>query len=196
MNKAEQFHLKVLNELATYSTEKVDKYFLKLFMGDERDKSYWREIYRQYEYPCYYYQYLACATRILKAKQAFEIGADRGASTLMMASEGAEVYSLDIRNGWEYVTNCKKVHKFFGDSLEFKKHEDMDLQKTKLWLIDGLHTYERVKAELEFYQQYFATGSVVILDDVQEYKDIWKDILMDKFLSFDIHGGGVGVICV
>lgn len=196
MNQAETFHLKVLNELSTYSTEKVDKYFLKLFLGDERDKSYWREIYRQYEYPCYYYQYLACAVRILKAKQVVEIGADRGASTVMMLSEGAKVHSLDIRDGWEYVRSHKNLTRYIGDSLNSNLFKPVELKETKLWLIDGLHTYERVKAELGLYQQYMQTGAVVLLDDVQEYKDIWNDIRMDKFLSFDIHGGGVGIICV
>lgn len=194
MSKAEQFHLKVLNELSTYNTHKVDKYFLKLFMGDDRDISYWKEIYRQWpQYPCYYYQYLACAVRVLKAKQVFEIGADRGASTMMMASEGAKVYSVDIRNGWEYVKS-KKVVKIVGDSCVIPK--DVDLKKTKLWLIDGLHTPEKVKQELQTYQEYMMPGSVVIMDDINQHIEVWKAIPLPKFASVDIHGNGVGIICI
>lgn len=197
MNKAELFHLKVLQELSTYTTKKVDKYFLKLFMGDERDKSYWKEIYRQYDfYPCYYYQYLACAVRVLKAKQVFEIGADRGASTIMMASEGAKVYSVDIRNGWEYVKAQKNIHKLVGDSCDYKWTGEFDFNKTKLWIIDGLHTYDQVKKELETYQKYFKTGDVVILDDTQQIGNIMNEIHMDKMVSVDIHGNGVGVVWI
>jgi cephalosporin hydroxylase len=195
MNKSEIFHLEVLNELSTYTTEKVDNYFLKLFMGDDRDKSYWNEIYRQYpQYPCYYYQYLACAVRVLKAKQVVEIGADRGASALMMASEGAKVYSIDIRNGWEYVKNNKKIVKIVGDSCVIPK--GVDLKKTKLWLIDGLHTVEKVQQELNVYKDYIVPGSVVIMDDINQHIELWKAIKSDKFASNDIHGNGVGVVCV
>ena len=196
MNKAEAFHLKVLNELSTYSTKKVDKYFLKLFMGDAKDKSYWKEIYRQYDfYPCYYYQYLACAVRVLKAKQVIEIGADRGASALMMASEGAKVYSIDIRNGWEYGDH-KNIVKIVGDSLQVGYLVNADLKKTKLWLIDGLHTYDQVKKELEVLNKYFKTGDVIILDDTQQLGNIMDGIHMDKMVSIDIHGNGVGVIAI
>lgn len=196
MNKAESFHLKVLHELSTYTTKKVDKYFLKLFMGDERDISYWKEIYRQWpQYPCYYYQYLACTVRVLKAKQVVEIGADRGVSTIMMASEGAKVYSVDIRDGWEYVSNQKNIVKLVGDSCNEKLFK-CDLNKTNLWLIDGLHTYEKVVEEMSTYQKYMKTGDVVILDDIYQYLDLWKDVLMDKMISVDIHGNGVGVVVV
>ena len=194
MNKAELFHLKVLNELLTYSTKKVDKYFLKLFLGDDRDKSYWKEIYRQWpQYPCYYYQYLACAVRVLKAKKVFEIGADRGASTMMMASEGAHVYSVDIRDGWEYVKS-KRVTKLLGDSCDYKWTGELNFNEIDLWLIDGLHTYEKVKQELETYQKYFKTGDVVILDDTNQLGKIMDHISSDKMVSVDIHGNGVGII--
>ena len=194
MNRAEQFHIKVLNELSTYTTEKVDKYFLKLFLGDDRDKSYWKEIYRQWpQYPCYYYQYLACAVRVLKAKQVVEIGADRGASTVMLASEGAKVYSVDIRNGWEYVKS-KRVTKLVGDSCDTSLFKNVDLKKTNLWLIDGLHTPEKVQQELQTYQEYMISGSVIIMDDINQHIDLWKAIPLDKFASVDIHGNGVGII--
>lgn len=196
MSKAEQFHLQVLHELATYSTKKVDKYFLKLFQGDDRDQSYWKEIYRQYpQYPCYYYQYLACAVRVLKAKQIVEIGADRGASTLMMVSEGAHVFSVDIRDGWEYVKS-KKVIKLVGDSCDTSLFKDVDLKKTNLWLIDGLHTPEKVQQELQTYQEYMVPGSVVIMDDINQHIEVWKAIPLDKFASVDIHGNGVGVVVI
>lgn len=198
MNKAELFHLKVLHELSIYSTKKVDKYFLKLFLGDQRDKSYWTEIYRQYPfYPCYYYQYLACVIKVLKAKQVVEIGADRGASTVMMASEGAWVYSVDIRkDAWEYARFHKNVSCLVGDSCDLSLFEGVDLNKTDLWLIDGLHTYEQVKKELEVYQKYFKTGDVIILDDTQQLGNIMNEIYMDKLESVDIHGNGVGVVVI
>jgi predicted O-methyltransferase YrrM len=173
MNKAEEFHLKVLSQLKDYQIDKVDKYFINLFRGDKRDQSYWREIYRQYDYPCYYYQYLACAVRVLQAKQVVEIGADRGVSAIMMASEGANVTSIDIRDGWEYVKGkdiAKNSAMNVGDSLAFDGSDE--LKNTNLWLIDGLHTYEQVKQELDHYQKYFQGGTVVLLDDVQEYNQV------------------------
>src|SRR5882672_10549939 len=103
MNKAESLHLKILNELPNYAVDKLDPFFITLFKKGNRDYSYWQELYRQHQYPCYYYHYLATAVKMLGATQVVEIGADKGASAIVMALEGADVYSVDIRDGWEYV---------------------------------------------------------------------------------------------
>lgn len=197
MNQAETFHLKVLNMLSTYSTEKVDKYLISLFKGDRRDKDYWKEVYRQYDYPCYFYQYLACAVKVLGAKQVVEIGADRGTSAIIMASEGAKVLSVDIRDGWEHAKGKDlPIQMIKGDSLDQELFDGYNLSETDLWLIDGLHTYPQVSQELAFYQKFFKTGAIVLLDDVNEYKEICSNILSDWILSYDIHLGGVGVVWI
>jgi predicted O-methyltransferase YrrM len=133
--------------------------------------------------------------RVLKAKQVIEIGADRGVSSMMMASEGARVYSVDIRNGWEYVKS-KKVVKLVGDSCDKSLFKDVDLKQTKLWLIDGLHTYDKVKQELATYQEYMKTGDIVLMDDVYQYIDVWSLVTRDRMISTDIHADGVGIVAI
>ena len=207
MNKAESLHLQILNELPNYQVDKLDPYFLSLFKRGGRDLSYWQEIYRQHDYPSYYYHYLATAVKLLDAKQVVEIGADKGASAIMMALEGADVYSLDIRDGWEYVKETQnpsdkihKIHPIVGNSLNievFNMYPDLKLEDTDLWLIDGLHTQDQVTREMATYMKYFAPGSVVILDDVDQLGNVWENVSSDKFLSLDIHGkDGVGIIAI
>lgn len=204
MNKAAQFHLKVLNELPNYQTDKLDPYFLPLFKRGGRDFSYWQELYRQHDYPSYYYQYLATAVKILDAKQVVEIGADKGASAIVMALEGVDVYSLDIRDGWEYVKETENpgnnIHPIIGDSLHeevFDVYPELKLEETDLWLIDGLHTEQQVTQEMAIYMKYFKPGAIVILDDVAQLGDVWSHVASDKFLSLDIHGkDGVGIVAI
>jgi len=179
VNKAEEWYWSVINELIEYTPWKVEGIFGHLMMGDARDKEYWREIYRSRKYPCLFYQFLAMATRKYQYKQYVEIGADRGVSTIMVASEmpaGGKVISIDHCDGvsygdnaWKYVppfmTNILKMEM---DSLDIQKIHDagIDLSQTDFWLIDGEHTYQRVRKECELYKPYWKQGAVVLFDDL------------------------------
>jgi len=207
MNKAELFHQKVMEELKSYTTKKVDRFFQHLNdTGDGRDRDYFTEIYRKTGPFCWYYQYLACAVRVLQAKQAVELGADRGASALMMASEMPDgmVYSVDDGSGfdkkdlWSYIPkDVKNIVKLLGDSVDMKLWQGVDLKKTDLWLYDSEHTAKRVKKEIKAYSPYWKKGAVVIFDDLRYYKEVWDSLTCDKFYSpHEIHGFEVGVCAI
>ncbi len=190
MNKAEVFHQKVLKELETYTIKKVDRFFKDLDKGDDRDAEYFKEIYRLRDYPCLFYSYLACAVRVLGAKQCVEIGADRGASALMMASEGATVYSNDIRDGWEFVPNdVTNIIKLCGDSRDMKTFGGIPLGKTDLWLIDGSHYPNQVREECKQFMPFWHEGTVVLFDDLTSIEPAFTELPYDKIKNFaEIHG--------
>lgn len=204
MNKAEKFHKKVLKELETYTTKKIDWFFKGLDKGDARDKDYFDEIYRKKSYPCLFYSYLACCVKVLNAKRVVEIGADRGVSALMMASEGAAVCSIDIEDGWEYIPeDMFSIIKVNKDSLDQSIPKDFGLffSDAKLWLIDGLHTPEQVKKECKLYSPFWQEGTVVIFDDLMSIEPSFSNLPYDKMRNFsEIHGidkdVGVGILVV
>ncbi len=195
----QQFHERVLEELKTYSTEKVDQYFEHLQFGDGRQKSYYNEIYRKLDFPCLYYQYLACTARIVKAKQAVELGADIGVSALMLASEtDGKVYSVDNRECWSLVPDeHPNIVKYLGDSTTLTLYKGIDLQKTDVWLIDSDHSGPRFEKECQTYRPFWKKGAVVIADDVDQYRNAWDILEGDRlYIPRDIHGNGVGVLIV
>lgn len=212
-NKAEIFHKKVLKELIYYTPYKVERFFADLRTGDGRSREYWNEIYRNRLCPCWFYQYIACAARMFKWKQTVEIGADRGASALMVASEmpNGKVYSIDHRGGvsqgnqaWMYipddVTNIVKVEM---DSLEIDKllATGVDLLQTDFWIIDGEHTPDRVRRECVLYGSYWKEGAVIYFDDLSSIQPAFDELPFEhKFIDFgNLHGGtmeGSGLVVV
>lgn len=194
--KAEELVKKVIEKVKTFRTAKLNKYFHHLKDGDQTDKGYYSEIFRKVEhYPCYYYQFLACLSDDIKSKQAVEIGADRGASTIMLSLNGAKVYSVDFKDDWRYLTpQTKNIVKLLGDSADTSLFEGVDLKRTDLWLFDGEHTNGRVTLEYETYKNYFKKDSVLVFDDIDLYRGFWEKLGGDKFENRDIHGNNVGVI--
>ena len=153
-----------------------------------------------YDYPCWFYWYLACMVRKLKPKQVVEIGADYGASAVFMASElpkKGKLYSIDIRDDWRYV-DTKNIIKVQGDSKNKDTWKNVPLAKTKLWLIDGKHTVEQVRAECELISPHWKKGTVVIFDDLGQVIKAFEELKYEKHIIHrrTIHGTRVGILIV
>jgi predicted O-methyltransferase YrrM len=200
MNKAESLNQKIQECLKTYSLKKVEKYFKDLNNGDGRDRSYWLETHSQEQYPQGIYLYLGSVVRVIKPKIIVEIGADRGISALVMHSElgkNGKLYSIDIRDGWEYVPHgLQGIKRLVGDSVDASLFGGLDLTTVDLWFIDGLHQDTTVQKEIDTYSPYWHTGTVVLLDDIDLYQDTWKNIPFDKYESKEIHNSNFGVVVV
>lgn len=190
LNKAEKFHCRVMGKLADYNLDKVNHYFKGIENRGGHDLSNWKEIYRTYReemwYPCWWYWYLACAVKVLKAKQVVELGADRGSGTLFMASELPEdgkLYSVDIKDVWEYVPkDHPKIVKIQGDAGDLRIWKDVDLSKTDLWVIDDSHATEHVRNEIKIYSPFWKEGAVVIFDDMDKLQKLFEeDEILDKY---------------
>ena len=148
MNKAWELNQKIEECLRTYTTEKVEPYFEHLNIGDGRDVEYYRETHSEEEHPKGIYRYLACAVKVLKPKIVVELGADRGASALVMESElpkNGKIYSIDQRDGWEYVPKKSKIVKLLGDSIDTYLLKDINLNNVDLWFIDSEHNEDTVR---------------------------------------------------
>lgn len=151
MNKAEEFHQKIMQMVKQYDPKKLYKNTKYFKPGSDYDK----EIHRSFkndptchigpdQYQCWFYWYLACATKYLQPKAVVEIGADEGTSALAFLTELPEdgkVYSIDIRDGWEAVPKTeKRLIKILGNSIDDEIVNKYDYSKATLWLIDGFHT--------------------------------------------------------
>lgn len=181
-----------------YDTNLIDRYFSHLLLGDIRDQCYWREVYGGHDYPCWFYLYLACASRLYQS-DVVEIGADTGASALCMASEtSGKVFSVDIReDAWEYVPDdVENIVKIVSDSTDPEWVKNHDLSKVKLWLIDGLHESPKVRQECELLRPFWTDGSLVVFDDLKMVDPAFADQEGDKFTPVDIHGNGIGLLLI
>ena len=209
MNKPEQFHNEIMAMLENYKPIRVADIFepLKDSTGGQ-NISYYQEYLRIrdgkyiYGYPCWFYWYLACVVRKLKPKQVIEIGADYGASAVFMASElpkKGKLYSIDVKDDWRYVEeSAKNIIKVQGDSKVKETWKNVPLRKTKLWLIDGKHTVEQVRAECELISPYWKKGTVVIFDDLGQVMRAFEELKYEKHIipRRTIHGTRVGILIV
>lgn len=158
-----------------------------------------KEIYNDMDYPCAYYQWLACLMRVLKPKQVVELGAAAGISTIMMATqlpEESKLYSVDIDPSiaWKWMNReYPQVVKILGNDLDIsiwenavtppaKLNPEVVLKDTDVWFIDALHTREHLQKELDLYIPFMKKGSVVVLDDIrmEGLWDIWQKLPYDK----------------
>jgi len=164
------------------NAKKITEYYFEIF------KTHWQK-------NNYSYEYLACMVRHLNPKYVVEIGGDRGVGSLALSAEvNGKIYSVDIRDGWEYVPkNNKKIVKLLGNSIEVEF--PIDLSKVGLWYIDGDHGAEHVFKEVKRFQQYWK-DTVIMFDDVFYYKEVWDQFKCDKYYTRnDFRGNGWG-ICV
>lgn len=189
---ARELHNATMELVEKFKTEKIDKYFSHLNKGDDRDIQYYTEIYRKYDhYPCYFYQYLASLIKIIQPKVVVEIGADRGASALCMASElplDGKLYSIDIVDGWQYVPkDHPQIVKILGDSVLVT---DKIPHSIDLMLIDGDHTDDTVRNEVKTYSPFWHKDTVVVFDDCRDTMRAVKELTYDTYFDTDnlIHG--------
>ena len=203
MNKAEEFHQKVLKEIETYSHREHKELF---DLADKEHDEYYDEILgmgikHKKESP--YYKYLSCVVKIIKPEIVIEIGGDLGASTLCMYSElpkNGTIYTCDIRNCYwwipEKLITTAKIRKVIGDSLTVRWPSQLDLSEVKVWLIDGDHDGEHVRREIYRYRKYWQIGTIVMFDDIRYYKKVFNTPDFDKCSDDKIHGGGFGIYVI
>jgi cephalosporin hydroxylase len=211
MDKVELFHNEIMAMAEEYRPTKVAHIFEPFESSqDGQNRAYYNEYVRIkdgkyiYDYPCWFYWYLACMIKKLKPMQVVELGADRGASAIFMASElpeGGKVYSVDIRaSAWEYVReDMDNIIKVVGDSkVREIWPDDVSLDETKFWLIDGDHSVEQVRAECKLYSQYWQEGTVVLFDDLGQVLRAFEELKYEKFIipRRTIHGTRVGLLIV
>lgn len=209
MNKPEQFHNEIMAMLESYKPIRVAHIFDPLKnSGAGQSLSYYNEYKRIkngkyiYDYPCWFYWYLACVVRKLQPKQVIEIGADKGASAVFMASElpeNGKLYSIDVKDDWQYVDkSAKNIIKVQGDSKIKETWKGIPLDKTKLWLIDGDHTVKQVRAECKLLSPHWKKGTVVIFDDLGAVMKAFQELKFEKHIipMRVVHGTRVGVLIV
>ncbi len=209
MNNPEEFHNEIMAMLENYKPIRVAHIFDPLKDStDGQSTAYYQEYLRIrdgkyiYDYPCWFYWYLACVVRKLKPKQVVEIGADYGASAVFMASElpkRGKLYSIDIKDDWRYVDkSAKNITKVQGDSKDKDTWKGVPLKRTKLWLIDGQHTVDQVKAECELFSPYWKKGTVVIFDDLGQVMKAFEELKYEKYIipRRTVHGTRVGILIV
>lgn len=90
-----------------------------------------------------------------------EVGVDKGKSlsvAKMVAKEGVEIYGVDLR------PDPKVPGTLFwqGDSSEIAKNYDWSV---KVLFIDGDHTYEGCKADIDAWYPHMAEGGVMLFHD-------------------------------
>ena len=153
MNKAEKFHNKVLEEIKTYSHTKHKHLF---DLAEKIHDEYYHEIFGlgRHTREGSYYKYMACVVKLMKPKVVIEIGGDRGASAMVMYSEMPKdsiLYTCDISDSYYWIPkevyDKGRIVKVIGDSINVKW--PVDLSKAKVWLVDGLHSTDQVKREIE-----------------------------------------------
>ena len=199
-----------MKEVFSYSPHKVMDIFSGLALtGDRSDWEYFQEAFRcRPEYnPCYFYHFLAVTVRVLKAKQVVEIGAHKGGSAIFLSSEMPEgkVYSIDNctqGDTWDYVTDdyANKIIKIRADSTDINEIEKtgVDLHETDVWVIDGEHSPERIRAEVALFSKYWKKGAVIIFDDITLIQPAFSEIEIGSqvIIPNDLHVGGVGILVI
>jgi len=89
------------------------------------------------------------------------------------------------------------IRRFFDDALDLFDDHSIDLLH-----IDGTHTYDAVKQDFEVWLPKMSQHGVIIMHDVNEYRDnfgVWRlwDELRVRYPSFEfLYGYGLGVIAV
>jgi len=201
MNKAEKFHQKVLKEMKTFSLSKHKHLFNK---ADRINDEYYHEMFGGTEtHPREgrYYKYMACVVKLVQPKIVVEIGGDRGASAMAMYSElpkDSVLYTCDIENAYYWIPqevyDNGRIVKVIGDSIDIKW--PVDLSGARVWLIDGDHDSEHVRREIKIYSPFWKEGTVVMFDDVKQYRGVFESMSFDKVEDIKIHDNGFGVVKV
>lgn len=162
-------------------------------------------------------------TDVLKPKVFVELGIHFGASYFAFCQaiaqsdlktkafavdhwQGDEQAGLYNEEVFEYVSRINNQHfSHFSNLLKMSFDEAnklFDDGSIDLLHIDGLHTYEAVKHDFEFWLPKMSEQGVMIFHDtaVKEHGfGVWKlmDEIKSKYPSMDFkHGHGLGVLCV
>lgn len=151
-----------------------------------------------------YYCWLPGFIQLVKPKQIIELGSAMGVAVISMLSSSYkdfELYGVTLEEkGLEfcYVEEGKypNFHPIIGDYMDMSIWpKNVDLSKTDIWFVDGLHEETHLRAELDLYKQFFKEGAYVLFDDMlispgmgrvyQDLKTIFP--IRDQFSSTQLH---------
>lgn len=125
---------------------------------------------------------------LLKPKQVVEIGSAMGvALNCMLASphKAFELYGITLAEAGKEFCFVKKdtypnLHMITGDYMDLSNWpKDVDLRKTDLWYIDGLHEGGHVREQLTLYKPFFKEGAILTFDDIfmnPSMTQMWHDL--------------------
>lgn len=163
---------------------------------------------------CALHKYLLKNTQI--PITILETGTARGFSSLILAKmlehnqRNGTIHTLDLALHEDYVFNncwkavkmrrpvsrkecliewqdtCDKYIKFYGGDSK-KTLEELELPRIHMAFLDGYHTYEYVKMELEFVKDRQEAGDIIVCDDytAEQYPEIVKAI--DEFTQENLY---------
>lgn len=110
----------------------------------------------------------------LESKDVYlEIGVDRGRSLSianLFAKEGVKLYGVDINETKElkrYLKKNKHITFIHGDSVEVAK-EWKKANKIKVLFIDGDHSYEGCKRDIQAWFPHLTKDAVILFHDCDE----------------------------
>ena len=112
-----------------------------------------------------------------------EIGTGLGHSTLTFAQAGCKVNSIDI-------DECERARELilsegYGDRVTCEQEDSLEykpiMASYDLIFIDGLHTYQQVKKELEKYTKFIYNGGFLILHDYTNFAHPGVQRACDEF---------------
>ena len=151
-----------------------------------------------------YYCWLPGFVELAKPKMVVELGSAMGVAAVSMLSSSYkdfEFYGVTLEEkGLEfcYVEKNKypNFHPIVGDYMDMSIWpKDVNLNKTDIWFLDGLHEEQHLRAELELYKPFFKAGATVLFDDMlinlgmshvyQDLKTIFP--IKDQFSSTQLH---------
>lgn len=110
-----------------------------------------------------------------------------------------EVYNaVKSHNDSNYASFSKLMRMTFDDALEYFSDQSIDLLH-----IDGLHTYEAVKHDFEYWMPKLSKDAIVLFHDTQVYEPgfgvhkFWAEIKDQYSETFEFkHSNGLGVLCL
>ena len=136
-----------------------------------------------------------------------EIGSAWGRSTAVLAgySGDKKVYTIDPHTGGinfikkgvsldtldEFNTNIKRLNLFdkikqFNYGTEYVMSNNMISENFSLVFIDGLHTYEGVKIDIDFIINKLVKGSIVVFDDYFQAFEGYKKGIDEKVSEYGL----------
>ena len=147
---------------------------------------------------------------LLRPSQIVELGSAMGvAINCMLASpyKDFDLYGVTLAEDGKEFCFVKKntyprLHMITGDYMDLSIWtKDVDLSKTDLFYIDGLHEGHHVREQLLLYKPYMKKGAIVAFDDIfmnPGMTEMWHDVenilAIDFKTTLPLHWTGWGLV--
>lgn len=114
---------------------------------------------------------------LAKPEQVVELGSAMGVAAICMLSSAYQnfhLYGVTLEeHGLEFCYIRKDKYTNFtpmvGDYMDLSIWpKEVDLRKTDIWYIDGLHEEEHVKAQVALYKPFYKPGTLIVFDDIYQ----------------------------